>query len=91
MLKIYIRKKAMSDEKKIKTEELPDEQMEKVTGGFGMPKGDLSKSPKTCKKCGAPLPYNYSSELCMHCMTGAYEDTAGSLDARPKPIDDTEF
>ena len=72
-------------------EELQDEQMEKVTGGFGMPKGDLSKSPKTCKRCGAPLPYNYSSELCMHCMTGAYEDTAGSLDARPKPIDDTEF
>ncbi len=73
----------MSDEKKIKTEELQDEQMEKVTGGFG----DLSKSPKTCKKCGAPLPYNYPSELCKHCMTGAYEDTAGSLDARPKPID----
>ncbi len=66
----------MSDEKKIKTDELSDEQMDKVTGGVTT-YGDPAKKPRKCANptCNTYLPYNYPSNLCKKCLESAAEDS----------------
>ena len=63
----------MANEKKIKSEELSDEQLNEAAGG-GAPA--LGKEEKRCNKCGEKLPYNYLGFLCKKCR-GSASDIAG--------------
>ena len=63
----------MSDEKKIKAEELSDEQLNEAAGGSAPA---FDKEAKRCSKCGEKLPYNYPGFLCTKCR-GSDSDIAG--------------
>ena len=54
----------MANEKKIKAEELSDEQLNEAAGGMAY---GLIKEEKKCNKCGKKLPYNYPDSLCKKC------------------------
>ena len=63
----------MSNEKKIKAEELSDEQLNEASGGSALA---LDKEEKRCNKCGEKLPDNYLGFLCKKCK-GSASDIAG--------------
>lgn len=63
----------MSNEKKIKAEELSDEQLNEAVGGSAPA---LDKDEKRCHKCGDKLPYNYLGYLCKKCR-GSASDNVG--------------
>lgn len=76
----------MSDEIKIKTEELPDEQMNKASGG-GPLVGDPSKLPRKCANpnCNVILPYDYPDALCKNCQAAASEEIGVTFGLRKRP------
>ena len=63
----------MANEKKIKAEELSDEQLNEAAGGSAPA---LDKKEKRCSNCGEKLPYNYPGSLCKKCKESA-SDIAG--------------
>lgn len=77
----------MIDEKKVKPEELSDEQLDQVTGGgfHGVPTVDPAKRSKTCIKCNAVLAPSYPNTLCPKCLQKNKGDN--SFTSGPKPID----
>ena len=80
----------MPDEKKIKTEELSDEQMDQVTGGgcYTAPTIDPRKKTRRCANpnCNATLPFDYQHTYCKKCLLTFGEGTPKSF-SPPKPID----
>ena len=61
----------MSDEKKIKAEELSDEQLNEAAGGSAPTSGDPTKKPKKCANpnCDTMLPYDYPDTYCNNCKS----------------------
>ncbi len=61
----------MTNEKKIKAEELSDEQMNEATGGSAPTAGDPSKKTRKCANpnCDRILPASYIGDLCTKCKT----------------------
>ena len=58
----------MANEKKIKAEELSDEQLNEAAGGSAPA---LNKEGKRCSNCGEKLPFNYPGSLCKKCKESA--------------------
>ena len=69
----------MANEKKIKAEELSDEQLNEAAGGSAPA---LDKEEKRCSNCGKKLPYNYPGSLCKKCLE-ASDDTDAPADLHP--------
>ena len=70
----YLNKKTkVSDEKKIKAEELSDEKLNEAAGGSSPAFG---KEEKRCYKCGDKLPYNYPGGICKKCLESSSGSTA---------------
>ncbi|MBR6050365.1 MAG: hypothetical protein IKP68_04070 [Clostridia bacterium] len=59
----------MSNEKKLKAEELSDEQLNEAAGGSAPTAGDPAKKLKKCANpnCSNTLPYDDPSDLCPNC------------------------
>ena len=62
----------MANEKKIKPEELSDEQLNEAAGGSSPTAGDPSKKSRKCANpnCDKILPAGYIGDLCIKCKTG---------------------
>ena len=62
----------MANEKKIKAEELSDEQMNEAAGGSSPTAGDPSNKPRKCANpdCNRILAASYIGDLCIKCKTG---------------------
>ncbi len=62
----------MANEKKIKAEELSDEQMNEAAGGSSPTAGDPSNKPRKCANpnCSRILPAGYIGDLCIKCKAG---------------------
>jgi len=63
----------MANEKKIKAEELSDEQMNEAAGGSAPTAGDPSKKPRKCANpnCDTMLFYDYPDKYCNKCKSAA--------------------
>ena len=63
----------MANEKKIKAEELSDEQISEAAGGSAPTAGDPSKKSRKCANpnCNKILPAGYIGDLCIKCKSGA--------------------
>ena len=61
----------MANEKKIKAEELSDEQLNEATGGSAPTAGDPSKKSRKCanSNCDRILPAGYIGDLCIKCKS----------------------
>ncbi len=61
----------MANEKKIKAEELSDEQMNEAAGGSAPTAGDPSKKSRKCANpnCDTILPADYIGDLCIKCKS----------------------
>ena len=61
----------MANEKKIKAEELSDEQLNEATGGSAPTAGDPSKKSRKCANpnCDTMLPYDYPDKYCSKCKS----------------------
>ena len=70
----------MANEKKIKAEELSDEQLNEAAGGSAPA---LDKEGKKCINCGEKLPYYYPGSLCKNCR-GSASNIAGIQFPQPR-------
>lgn len=78
----------MLDEKKVKSEELSDDQLDQVTGGisYTAPALDPLKKSRKCinPNCNVMLPYDYPNVLCKKCLLASKGDNANSFPSGPK-------